>query len=1359
MRFFSFNRNHAAVMLTLLFLLCLGAIYFFMYLPQNEKRLQEQRFRTLQNVDKNIHAKIENSIGLMNNLLSGAVDTNYIHYLSNHSKENLTLTPPPSVGQGAVVVKDVNDSNYTVSINAQNRQVVLVLNKQKIDTKGDTLANYQMAMKFSLEQFISSLLPKNVFDHYVVFSNADVVYETLPAGINYLKDSLLDKKTGLMVAGVKSMNISGKEYRIFLHPVSFVPGNELTIAGMLSSKRYQIEKNQLPASIVLLLVTIVLIIVVSFPWIKLYQMGNKDRLTIVDGISSIVVSMLLLSLLFFTFFKYNSYLRPNNIQSLRDTLSRQITTAFQKEVDTVYHKLAGIDRLVARTPSLFRDVINLGRNNIAFKDGERSAILDSISATLKSVSVTQLFWMNKNGEETNNWICDSMNAPHGNYKARDYFKNIVQGKSFLLHNGDTAPQFYLDQVISWTTGNFTSVLSVPSKIEAGSVAALSFTARSLDQPVLPPGYQFALIDNKGKVLYHSDKTRNLNEDLINEFSERDRLISVLEARTEDYFTTQYFSNEYNINIEPLDGLPYFMVIFNDQGYKSTRDMEIYSFTFSMLVLLFSFFILQLLAVFLVSSKRSPFKKQTYDTGWVGPKVSSHHQYNMAILFNLVMIAFAIAFFHLVTFLTYIFILAYSVTSISIFLNSLFAKRYKASNQQGYYQYKMITIACLFLFILLIDIAAIRILDWGNTALLLGYEIVTILIGFLFFSQGQKILGGIRKYSNQTFLSNWSYTHSFAFMALTRMIITSGIPVVFFYVSSYNYEQNMHARYRQLQYANSLLQKLNDAEVNNIQKSKSYSKGFYYDGAWIKNVSVTKNAKAIKETREDRITAKVLGLFRVGFTDIAVNTDKFYKAQSPDSSFFYNQLLKDASKKDREIITYRQTRMPDQYLALRSAEINYKFPNIVSASSFNGFLFWIFFLLALAGFYFIIFNVLNRLFCITLPDLSAWNMLDDHILANQKINNLLFIIGLPGSGKLARIKQKIENGEILKNGTRLIFDDKEGAGSNVFVADLINIPDVGDEQKRTDEWKKFEEKVFTKRNKLIIVNHFEYNIQDPVTNRIKLNFLERLMLDNQCKIIILSTIHPVAFLDSVMEPSAPSSKQAKEEKTPEKTYPGQELERWHVLLGHYRIVVFALEQTAPPLITDDSLDFIYKETRHTHFLNKMQAAAVESASHLPRQLRKTKDDELILKLQVTSHYFYMYIWQSLTKEEKFLLYDLAEDNLVNSFDNYNLNMLLAKGVVLRQDGALRLFNKGFRNFILTAIGNTEAMKIKNQIKDNGNWGQLKTPLLLVIVAILTFLLASQEEAYSKLITYVATLAAGIPTVLKLFSLFDKNVQKE
>ena len=97
-------------------------------------------------------------------------------------------------------------------------------------------------------------------------------------------------------------------------------------------------------------------------------------------------------------------------------------------------------------------------------------------------------------------------------------------------------------------------------------------------------------------------------------------------------------------------------------------------------------------------------------------------------------------------------------------------------------------------------------------------------------------------------------------------------------------------------------------------------------------------------------------------------------------------------------------------------------------------------------------------------------------------------------------------------------------------------------------------------------------------------------------------------------------------------------------------------------------------------------------------------------------------------------------------------------MVRNDGTLKLFNKGFRNFILTAIGNTEAIKIKNQIKDNGNWSRLKNPLILLIIAIFTFLFTSQQETYSRLIVYVTAIGAGVPALLKIFSLFEKNTQK-
>jgi hypothetical protein len=1344
MKNFSFNRNNTAVLITLVFVFFCGAVYFFIYVPGNEKTLQEQRFRTLQNIEQNIHKKIQNSFALMNNLLKDSVDVNYIDYLNANSKESFTLSIRGQSNKN-LIVKNITDSDYRIDVNNLNRQIILLLTKRAVKAK-DTI-NYQLEMKWSFKQFVEFLLPKNVFDQYIIFSNGEVVYETFPSGLNYFKDSLVDKKNGIVTSSIKPLNVSGTDFKLFSQPVSFTTDQDWVITGLLSTTRYQQERNQLPANGVLLLVTIVFIIMVTFPWFKLYQMGSKDRLTMTDGISAIVVSMLLMSLLFIAFFKYDVIFKQENIPGSRSTLASQISRSFQNEIDSAYNKMRDFEKAIQSSPQLFRDIINLDNDSISFKEGDKPIDLQPLKDIAKGLSMNQVFWLDHKGIEKVNWVSTGMNAPHGNFKNREYFKNILNSREYILGN-DTTHKFYLDQIISWTTGTFTSVLSIPSTIKGQSVGAMSFNLNSLHQPVLPVGFSFAIIDNNAKVLYHSDEARNLNENLLEEFSDKAALVSNLEARTEGDFTTKYFNNEYQVSVKPINNLPYFIVIFDDTSFSQTSDTEIYSFTISMMLLFFAFLVFELFVVLIVSSKRSFFKRQLYDTSWIGPKISSHHQYNVAILFNIVVIILVIVFFRLATFLTYLYILLFSVTFISIFLTTLFALRYKKENAQDNFEFKVSTLRWLFIFVFIIDVAAVRTLDSTSLFVLAAYEILAFFLGWMFYKKGDQVVSVIKKKINNKFLSNWDFRRSFSAMGLTRLLITSGIPVIFFYITSYNYEQNISIRYRQLQYENQLLRKFNSNLDQALQLSQEKFNGYYFDGDWIKEISFKDTIAPEKYSKEEEATAKVLGLFRINISQQAIKEEKFYAENAADNSFFYNPLLKDACKANNKTITYVKTNTPGKYLAISAAGLNYKFPSIFNRYWFNGLLFWVMLFFTLGIFYFIIYNIISKLFCLGLPDISEWDSLDNKMITKANLNKLLFIIGLPGSGKLTRIIDKINNGEITNDSVPLTYNSDDPKTSNVYIADFINIPDYGDNRESDSAWTDFKAKVFDEKNKLIIVNHFEYNIRDAITNRLKLNFLEGLMLDSHCKIIILSTIHPVGFLDSIMN-------QVIDEDM--KFVPGQDLERWHVLLGHYRIIVFPLEQSREKE-SYKYLEAIYKETQQTHFLIHTQHYAIEIANQLRKKDRFVSSDELALKLQVMAHYFYMYIWESLTKEEKFLLYDLAEDNLVNSFDDYNLNMLLAKGVIIRPDGTLKLFNKGFRNFILTAIGNTELSKIKNNIRDNGNWSRLRNPLLIILLAILAFLITSQQEIYSKLISYVAALAAGIPVILKLFSFFSKSDQK-
>lgn len=1347
-------------------LLTLG--YLFIYLPNNEKNIQAQRFRALQNVDRNLHDKIENSVALLNNLLSEfekskpEKTTDLENYIQQYSTKNFTLLQPESIHkENWEFGKRVVDSGFTLSVNYNTKNIVLTLKKKQGLLNDSSVI--QIGMKFSFEQFIKNILPENIFDEFIVFSENKPVYETFPSGISYAKnDSLLNIKNGIGSAGIINQRISGVDYKFFLQPVVLAYNSEWVIGGLLSGKRYQNEKSQLPTTFVLTLITLLLGIIITFPWIKLFQMGGKDRLTITDGILTLFISMLLISLLFFTFFKYNLPFRNGTSTDSKNKLSTDITNAFKSELASAYQKINAIDSLALLDSNLLKnDIVNFtNKNKIAFADNNLqldSVKKEQIVAITNGINIVRTFWLDESGFEITSWNKEKNTAPHGRYDNREYFKKINSNNPRYLNN-DINKKYYLEQVTSWNSGMFTSVISIPSHINYNGnklVAALSLNIKSLDSVLLPTGYQFAIIENKGKVLYHSDKSKNLNENLLDEFSEKETLLSHLISKTNGIFLTEYAGKKYNVLIKPITGMPYYTVIFGDTIFKETRDMEIYSFSVSMMLIFFGVLVIQLLTIFLVSSRRSFLKKQLFDTSWIGPKISCNKEYLLSTLFNMLLTVMLFICFKSCSFLLYFFMLVYTITAIPLFLNKLFAIRYTLE-KKSVLIYKKTTIKYLLTIIILINIVAVKMLLLPNYFFFLTFQLSTLLLAYLICHFNASIFKGLFFLKTKIhFFKYWNHTNSFTAMGFTRLIITSGIPIVFFYYSAYNYEQQLGIRYKQQEFSEKLNKKIPIQLQQKIISSNRYPRGIYMDGAWINKISMVDSDSITSAhiNNEEFISLALLKLFRINFSETAIKEDKFYLNLAEDSSLIFNKSMDGNIAKTASGISFRQSQLPNKYIKIESNDLNYKFPDIFKLDInifIKGLIFWGMLIAALIVYYFILLAIVKKLFALSLPDLSIWKVLDNKIMLNDKLNRLVFVIGLPGSGKRQFITNLIKQKKIKWGATGILnYHENDDANSNVFMADMINIPDSSDTNSNT-YWENYLLKIFDKKNKLIIVNHFEYNIQDATTNRIKLNLLERLMLDNQCKIVILSSIHPVAFLDSIYYQTLNPS---------DKIVPGQDLERWHVLLGHYRIVLLALESGNSTIKAKSYWQQrVIAETNYTHFLNKMQAAAIEITNELPEEGRISRSDELAYKLQITAHYFYMYIWQSLTKEEKFLLYDLAEDDLVNSYDTYNLSMLIGKGVIVKKDGSLKLFNKGFRNFILTAIGNSEALKLKNQITDNGNWSKLKNPLLLVTLTILAFLLTSQEESYSKIITYIAALAAGIPTILKIFSIFEKPGEK-
>jgi hypothetical protein len=1427
MKILSSIRKHAIVFTTLFVIIALGLIYLFGYIPHNEKVIRAQRFKVLQEVDKTVHTKIENSVALLDNLLTAyeprtgkeepvkfdsSVLENYIKYLSG---KNFSIIPRHIIRDSLRLSRDSLDKVYTLTINNKTQEITLTYSRQyethhtinvhsRQNHVHDTIQVHEIGMRFSFNQFISPLLPQNVFDDYLIFSDGRTVYETFPAGISYVKaDSLMGLNKGMSRSSLHDFNISGKDYKVFLQPVHFTSETEWVIAGLLSARRYEVEKKQLPPQVVLLLITLGFCVIVLAPWIKLFHMGGKDRLTVVDGAFSVLVSMLLVSILFLCFFKYNLPFRTDDSPDSKSVLANNIADAFKKEIDSVYIKLNEYNNgLKEHMDSLGKDIIYIEKIKTFFSLdslGKRDhpvhqTLLDKLS---HDTSINHFYWLNRNGDEIFRWSRDSLIPPHGNFIARNYFTNVIQGKTYSLRSpyDRTIHSFYLDQVISWTSGNFTSVLSIPYSDGHDTVAAASFKMRSLTNAILPAGYQFALIDNDGKVLYHSQPSHNLNENLLDKFSAADELQSSLNSHTEATFRTNYLSRHYNVKVKPLTEIPYFIVILSDTAFKETRDLEIYSFTFTLLVLFIAFLLLEMLVLFFASAKRSFLKKHLFDTTWIGPKISMHYEYLFAAAFNFITIIALLCLFAFPSFLTYGFILLFSISYLTLFLNQLYYKKYKesASFKAGYKsRAKVIMIG----WITIIDIAAFKLLETSNFAFLLIYEIFIIEISTLIHNNSTKIRSKIEAEGNTPAKENsqseknlhWAvsfvnsskrylidkffwgrgnnYTKSFTLMLVTRLIITSGIPVVFFYVASYNYEQNVIIRYKHSEFGDKLVEKLPTDRGEAVRFIRERP-AVYIDSSWVRTMDAVNDSGHYKNySSEDSTALSVLNGFRPDLTGEAIREERFNMISAADSTFFYNSLLKNAFVKDTGTVMYRTTNIPGLQLKLTSTALNYSSPLVFHS---KGWLFWLFLTMALVLFFFLLQEIIKKLFALKIPDVAAWDYLDENILRDNKINERIFVIGAPGTKKRRQIVGAIDNNTIkTKDGEKLVYL-KENAAS-YFIADMIKIPDSKEDVEGIKNWDECKATAVGKDIKLVIVSHFEYNIESAYANMHKLSFLESLMLAGIEKIMILSTVHPLAFLDSIFFEE--KHKKEKGESSEQSPIPKSDLERWNVLLGHYTIVLMPLGSYKEQGIGADTVQKLDKfslegaideEIKKVHFLDKLKTVSLATANMVKQKAKEDEKDfnpeELAFKLQMTSHYFYMYIWQSLTKEEKFLLYDLAEDNLVNSFDDHNLALLIGKGIIYREDGTLKLFNKGFRNFILTAIGNSEAMKIKERIKDNGNWSKWRTPLILIFVAILLFLMVSQEEVYNDLLFYVGALGTGIPIFLKLLSFFDSGGRKQ
>jgi hypothetical protein len=146
------------------------------------------------------------------------------------------------------------------------------------------------------------------------------------------------------------------------------------------------------------------------------------------------------------------------------------------------------------------------------------------------------------------------------------------------------------------------------------------------------------------------------------------------------------------------------------------------------------------------------------------------------------------------------------------------------------------------------------------------------------------------------------------------------------------------------------------------------------------------------------------------------------------------------------------------------------------------------------------------------------------------------------------------------------------------------------------------------------------------------------------------------------------------------------------------------------------------------------------------------DQILEEFEERAAPFYQRIWDACDDDERVVLEHVARHGLASAASRRVVRRLLSREL-LRKDPALRLMNQSFARFVLEAERRQEVASLEQQAEPS-LWDRLRIPLAVTAVTAVTFLVATQREAFDATVSMAVGVSAAVPTLVKLTTLLTR-----
>ena len=278
--------------------------------------------------------------------------------------------------------------------------------------------------------------------------------------------------------------------------------------------------------------------------------------------------------------------------------------------------------------------------------------------------------------------------------------------------------------------------------------------------------------------------------------------------------------------------------------------------------------------------------------------------------------------------------------------------------------------------------------------------------------------------------------------------------------------------------------------------------------------------------------------------------------------------------------------------------------------------------------------------------------------------------------------------------------------------------------------------------VIVLDHFDFNLKDRVSNLAKLELLEKLLYEGHRNVVVVSTVEPLYFLS---------------EGPPEWLSDGKDAELVRRLLDRWALVLSRLRVVRARESNDGGFNQKIKEFLRHH---RMHRAHRQFAIWVRRECRSTvmlrgvgtsildnfQESDPVTRewikgtvLDRADDYYHV-LWSGLSAAERLVLYQLALDGWANPKNIAALQQLERKGLIFRGP-MYRLMNRSFGDFVLGAE-HTDEIELWEKRQQQSTWRAFRLVLIAFAVGAAAWLLHSQAALSQVVVAYIA----GIGTLL-------------